>query len=46
MDAFFQAMPNQELVADARRQVEEENEMNKVEYDEFVKSEMLNVVTK
>jgi len=45
-DEYFEALPDRELVADARRRVREENEANKAEYDEFVKTDYLNVVVK
>ena len=45
-DQYFEAMPDRELVAEARKRVKDENEANRAEYDEFVKTEYLNVVVK
>lgn len=43
-DEYFNALEDQEMLSKAKQQVVEENEKNKQEYAEFVKTEIINVV--
>ena len=43
-DEYFGALEDQDMLAKAKQQVADENEKNKQEYAEFVKTDIINIV--